>query len=79
MNFLCAADEVEHFFRLLRQAFEFSGETGQGLIETDELVSIFFQEFAAGFEGEASVAGRKQGEEKLRAVAQAAQCAGERG
>src|SRR5204863_2954860 len=55
LNFLRTATEVEDLFRLLRQRFEFSREPGQGLVKSDELIAIFFQEFAAGFEGKAPV------------------------
>ena len=46
LQFLRAPHEVENFFRLLRQAFEFSGQTSQRLIQREKLIAIFFQEFA---------------------------------
>ena len=48
LNFLRAADEVENFFRLLRQAFKFARQPRQRLIQCNEFVSVFLQKFATG-------------------------------
>jgi len=78
LQFLGAPHKVEDFFRLLRQGFEFAREPRESLIEGKELVSVFFQKFAAGLEGKASIARRKQREEKLRLLPQTAQRSGKR-
>src|ERR1700757_2121293 len=78
LNFLCPADELKNLFRFLRKPFELSRKTRQRLIEGDELVSVFFQELAACLEREPSITGGQQREEKLRAITEASQSAGDR-
>ena len=78
LEFLSAPHEVENFLGLLRQAFQFARQASQRLIERQELIAVFFQKFAAGFEGKASFARRQQREEELRPLAQTAQRSGER-
>ena len=51
---LGAAGERENFVGLLRELLELGGQAIQRLIERDEFFSVFFEELAAGVEGEAA-------------------------
>ena len=53
---LRAADQVENFIGFLRKCLEFGGQPGERLIQGEEFVSVFFEKFAARFEGEAAFA-----------------------
>src|SRR5581483_4029758 len=72
LNLLGAAHEVEDLLRLLREGFEFTRQPGQGMVEGDEFIPVFLQEFTPSFEGEAPISGGENREEQLGAVAQAA-------
>ena len=51
------------------------GEALQGILQGDEFVAVFFQEFAARVEGKTAISGRQQCEEELGALAQILDCA----
>src|SRR5215470_8825093 len=77
MQLLGAAVKCEHLFGLGRQVFDLCGQTCQRLLQADELISVFFQEFAPVLERESSVALGQEREEKSRTLAKTFDRAGE--
>ena len=66
-------DEVENFFRLLRQGFEFSRQSRQRLIERENIHPRFLRGIRGAIRRQSVLLRRQKREEQLRALAQAAE------
>ena len=64
-----SSHEGERLLGFLRHSGDFRRKPAECLHESQEFFAIFFQKFASRVEGKPIVSRRKQGEEKLRAVA----------
>ena len=73
LQFLRAPGEVEDFLRLCGQILQIGTQSGERLLQSQEFVAVFLHQLTPVFESETAIAGRQQGKEERRPLAQALQ------
>ena len=76
LQLLRAPREVENFLGLRWQVLQFRSQAGERLLQSQELVAVFFHELAPVLECETALARRQQGKEEHRPLTHALQRAG---